>query len=457
MQLPRLVRTSTFRLSLIYLSVFGVSVLLLLGFIYWSTTQLAILQTEETIEAEITGLEEQFRRRGMLGLTEVVRERSANQRQSLYLLTNSERFVIAGNLNAWPEVETEVGGWFDFPYQRPIGGEVETHVAHARHIVVPGQFQLLVGRDVHEQREVTKFIKTSLLWALALTLALGLAGGVVMSRNLLRRVESVNRISRAVMEGNLDRRVPMTGSNDEMDRLAQNLNAMLDQIQRLITSMREVTDNVAHDLRSPLNRLRSRLEVTLMGRPTDAELREAIEQTIGEADELLATFNALLNIAKAEAGTLEVASAPIDVAHMVADIAELYEPAASEKSIMLEVAVSDGLNVDGDRQLLSQALANLVDNAIKYAPSNGVVMLRGARDDGQVELSVTDSGPGIPEMDRKRVVERFVRLEASRNSPGSGLGLSLVSAVAHLHKGELRLEDARPGLRAVLRLPVAAD
>ncbi len=453
MNLPKLFKTSTFRLSLIYLSVFGASVLLLLGFIYWSTARLTTSQTDETIAAEITGLSEQYRRSGLVGLADVVRERSRNQRQSLYLLTDGNRFVIAGNLNAWPEVETQPGGWLEFPYQRPMGGRVETHPARARHLIVPGEFQLLVGRDIHGQSEVIEFIRTSLAWALALTLALGLAGGILMSRNLLRRVEVINRTSREIMAGELDQRIPVRGANDELDQLALNLNEMLDQIERLVNSLREVTDNIAHDLRTPLNRLRSRLEVTLMGEGSAEQFREALEATISEADDLLATFNALLNIAKAEAGQLEISPETIDLGPFIDDLAELYEPAAAEKGLGLSAAVHGKIDFAADRQLLSQALANLIDNAIKYSETGGAVVIRADRSGGAVEISVTDSGPGIPENDRERVTQRFVRLEASRNSTGSGLGLSLVRAIAHLHHGELHLEDARPGLRASLRLP----
>lgn len=451
----KLLRTSTFRLALLYLALFCLSVLALLGFIYWNTVGFVAGQTDATVNAEITGLAEQYRRTGLTGLRAVVDERSRNQRFSLYLLASPgpARVPIAGNLDAWPPVETGSGGWLDFVYDRPMGADIETHQARARHLSLAGGFNLLVGRDVEERRRLELLIQESLLWAMALTLGLGLIGGVVISRNMLRRIDGIARASQEIMAGDFSRRVPVGGSGDEIDRLAGNLNAMLDEIERLMTGLREVTDNIAHDLRSPLNRLRNRLEVTLMQKPSAPAYRAAIGEAVADAEGLLNTFNALLGIARADAGAPGENLEPLDPGMLVRDVVELYAPAAEDKGLTLDHRIDDGLGLNGDRHLLSQALANLVDNAVKYTPAGGRILVAARRDGAAVELSVADSGSGIPPADRARVLDRFVRLDASRHSPGSGLGLSLVRAVARRHGAELRLEDNAPGLRAVLRFP----
>ena len=461
MRPAKLLRTSTFRIALVYLALFGLSVVALFAFVYWNTAVFIAEQTDETINAEITGLAEQYREGGLNGLLNVVRERGRDQSQSLYLLADPARRWLAGNLDAWPQVETGPGGWMDFIVRRKVGRRAETHHVRARHLLLRGGFQLLVGRDVQERHDLAERLRESLIWIVALTIALGLFGGVAMSRNMLRKIDAINRTSRDIMAGDLSRRVAVSGSNDEMDHLAQNLNAMLGEIERLMTGMRQVTDNIAHDLRSPLNRLRGRLEVTLMAPPSAAAYRTAMEETITEADSLLNTFNALLNIAEAEAGTQRGAMAELDPGRLAGDVAELYTPLAEEKGITLACEAAEGLRVTGDRHLLSQALANLADNAVKYTPRGGSVTLTARRTDGTdgtgggVELTVADSGPGIPAADRERVLERFQRLEASRNSPGSGLGLSLVAAVARLHGAKLVLDDNNPGLRVSLRFAAA--
>ena len=458
MRPTKLLRTSTFRLALVYLALFGLSVVALFAFVYWNTAVFIAEQTDETIKAEITGLAEQYREGGLIGLLDVVRERGRDQSQSLYLITDPGRRWLAGNLDAWPRVETGPGGWLDFIVQRHVGRRAETHHVRARHLLLRGGFQLLVGRDVQERHDLAERLRESLIWIVALTIALGLFGGVAMSRNMLHKIDAINRASREIMAGDLSRRVAVRGSNDELDRLAQNLNAMLGEIERLMTGMRKVTDNVAHDLRSPLNRLRGRLEVTLMAPPSTAAYRAAMEETIAEAEGLLNTFNALLGIAEAESGAHRGAMAELDPGRLAGDVAELYKPLAEEKGITLACEAAGGLGVSGDRHLLSQALANLADNAVKYTPPGGSVTLTARHTDsrgGAVELAVADSGPGIPEADRQRVLERFQRLEASRNSPGSGLGLSLVAAVARLHGAELVLDDNKPGLKVSLRFPVA--
>jgi hypothetical protein len=455
--LPRLLRTSAFRLALVYLALFGVSALGLLGFIYWNTAGFIASQTDQTIEAEITGLAEQYRVTGLAGLTAVVIERSRNQRESLYLLAAGNDRALAGNLDSLPDAPMDPAGWIDFAYQRPVGGVLRTHQARARHLLLPGRFQLLVGRDVEERSQIGRLIREAIVWAAALTMALGLAGGTLMSRNMLRRIEAVNAAAREIMGGDLSRRVPLRGSGDEMDQLAANVNAMLDQIQRLLDGMRQVTDNIAHDLRGPLHRMRTRLEVTL-ARPADiADYREALEATVNEAESLLGTFNALLSIAELESGMTRQTPEPLDLGRLVSDVAELYAPLAEERGLAFSVEAADGLTVAGERHLLSQALSNLVDNAIKYTPHGGQVRLAAARANGSCEAVVADSGPGIPTAERERVQDRFVRLEASRHRPGSGLGLSLVRAVAKAHGAEFRLEDNEPGLRVVLSLPAAGQ
>lgn len=450
-----IIRTTTFRLVLVYLALFALSAFLLLGFIYWSTAGISTGQTDDTINAEITGLAEQYRENGLGGLVKIVSERARNQRQSLYLLVGPGGRLVAGNLTRWPEAATGTGGLLEFTYQRTVGGIDTSRRARARHLQLGLGFQLLVGRDIQERLKLEKVMRTSLAWAVALTLGLGLLGGILLSRNLLRRVEVINRTSRAIMDGALDRRLPVSGSGDELDRLAENLNEMLDQIERLVTGMRQVTDNIAHDLRSPLNRLRGRLEVTLMGAGSQAEYRAAMEETIAESEILLETFNALLNIAQAEAGLAEDSLTVFDLSALVADMAELYTPAAEDKNQTLSGDVEAGIQICGDRHLAGQALANLMDNAVKYTPDGGSIALVLRRAGAGAELIVADSGPGIAEADRQRVLDRFQRLEASRNSPGTGLGLSLVRAVVKLHCAELVLEDNLPGLRVLLRFPDA--
>lgn len=452
--MARLLRTNAFRLAALYFALFAASVLALLSFIYFSTANFVEKQTEETIDAEITGLTEQYQQRGLAGLVEIIRTRSADEQSdaTLYLITSARLEPLVGNLSAWPSATQIRPGWISFPVQGRGRDAGETDSALASVFVLPGGYRLLVGRNLRDAEAFRTRINRTLAWSALATLALGVAGGLFMTRNMLRRVEAVNRTSERIIHGDLSQRVPLNGSGDEFDQLATNLNAMLDRIERLMIGMRQVADNIAHDLRTPLSRLRARLEVTLLEKPGAERYAEVLTETVAEADHLLGTFNALLSIAEAEAGSRRDAMAVVDLAEIARSVAELYEPVADEKGLSLAVASDPSIAVKGDRHLLSQAIANLLDNALKYTPS-GVVTLAARRDGESARIEVADRGPGVPADRREAVFNRFVRLEGSRSTPGNGLGLSLVRAVAQLHGGEVWLEGNEPGLKAIFTLP----
>jgi hypothetical protein len=424
-----------------------------LAFTYWNTRRTLDEQTDQIVEAEITGLAEQYQHLGLRGLAESVRNRSTRGTQALYLLTDALRRPVAGNLDSWPQTMTAAANVVEFDYERPVDGKLETRRARGRMLPVTGGFVLLVAQDVHERFLTTRMFTTTLPWTVALILLLGIAGGALMSRNMLQRLDAINRTSGEIMAGDLTRRVPRTGSGDEFDTLAENLNRMLDRIERLLKGLREVTDSVAHDLRTPLNRLRQRLEQSQARMMAAGSDTSEIERAIADTDQLIATFNALLLIAETDAGAARGAMSPLDLASVAGDVSELYEPLADEKNVTLTLVTASVPAIEGNRSLVAQALANLVDNAIKYTPAGGRVAVSISQSFAGIDLCVADSGPGIPAEDRARVVERFVRLEASRNSPGTGLGLSLVAAVAHFHNAKLLLEDNAPGLKAILRFP----
>ena len=448
-----------------YFALFGAAATVAIAYIYWNTTILLSRQLEQTIQAEIQGLQEQYKQGGMAQLAATVAERSQTPGNSLYLVTDSRARHIAGNLQkVSPELWSTVGR-VEFVYRRPAEGGPEKRLAFASVFRLPGGFRLIVGRDIEDRREFGRIISSTVLWGLGVMAILGIGGGYLVSRNLLSRIEAVTATSRTIMSGDLTGRVPISGSGDELDRLSQSLNDMLDRIEQLMNGLREVSDNIAHDLKTPLNRLRNRVEGALRDPSGEAAYREALERTIEEADDLIRTFNALLSIARLEAGAAGKTLEDVDLALVVKDVAELYEPLAEEQGLTLSVDAPDGVMLVGDRQLLGQALANLIDNAIKYGAP--VAKPREAKSDilddisvyvrhcGEIaEIAVEDHGVGIPAQERDRVLKRFVRLEASRSRPGSGLGLSLAAAVAHLHNGQIRLEDNQPGLKVVLGLPL---
>lgn len=449
MRAPELFRTQAFRIVLIYLFVFAASASALMAFVYWNTTNALDSQTDQTIENEVLELSDQYQRHGIRSLAELVIARSIHGGQGLYVLADSQHRVIAGNLDSWPGVIGNPGHFVEFDYERRSQVDGERRRARGQVLFLAGGFELLAAQDVHERYLIEKFFTTTLPYTVGLILLLGFGGGILLSRRMLQRLDSINRTASEIMGGDLSRRVVISGAHDEFDALAENLNAMLDRIERLMRGVQEVADSVAHDLRTPLTRLRNRLEA-ISRHAANGESTE-IEAAIAETDRLIATFNGLLLIAEADAGIVREAMTTVDLTSVGEDILELYAPLADENGIDLGLQPSGSITIEGNRSLVSQALANLVDNAIKYTPKGGKVTIAISERAVGAEISVSDTGPGIPPEHRIHVVERFVRLEASRSSPGTGLGLALVAAVSRLHGAVLILEDNKPGLKAIIR------
>ncbi len=446
----RLLRSSAFRLALLYMALVGVSAVVLLAFVYYSTASYMLRQADETIEAEISGLSERYQLTGLAGLTALIQERVGRQPSgsSIYLLADPQLTPIVGNLNRWPRVEPDENGWLDFE----LGAfEGETaHWARAKPFRLFGDFHLLVGRDMNELQAMRATIARTMGWGLALTAFLALFGGVLVSRSRIRRISVMHEAIGGVMAGDLTRRIPEDTTGDDLGALTDKLNQMLDELEKLVEGVRRVSDNIAHDLRTPLARLRNRLELLRREDP-----RPLVEQAIDDADGLLSTFKALMRIARIESGQHRPPLEKVELSTLVDDVVDLYRPLIEEAGKELTVKTTSGIRVRGDRDLLFQALSNLIDNALKYTRSGGRIEISLADSNGRIELAVADDGPGIPHEEREKVFQRFYRIDASRSTPGAGLGLSLVAAVAELHHADIRLEDNRPGLRVVLSLPKA--
>jgi len=461
--LGKLLRTTAFQLTLGYLLVFILFAASLLGYFALNTRRLITEQITATVDTEISGLREQYNLGGIRRLVVVVDLRSRRPGSSLYLVTTATGEGLAGNVGSLEPGVLDHPGWLETNYRRLEAPEGSDHHALVQIVQLPGGFRLLVGRDLEERERIFGIIANAAQWSLALVIVLGLAGGFFVSRRVLNRVEAMTETAQTIMAGDLAGRLPVAGTGDELDRLADRLNAMLERIEALMRGLKEVSDNIAHDLKTPLTRLRNRSEQALRGSGGIADYRAALEDTIAESDELIRTFDALLMIARAESGQARDNMTEFDAAEIARDVGELYEPVAEEKGIALKVEAPVAAPVRGNRELVSQALANLIDNAIKYAGPNGAlvngapaeIVVKAGNEGERISLSVADRGPGIPENERGRVVERFVRLEQSRSEPGSGLGLSLAAAVARLHGGELKLEDNEPGLRSIIALPRA--
>ncbi|MBT5032692.1 MAG: HAMP domain-containing histidine kinase [Proteobacteria bacterium] len=452
-QSTKLYNSSVFRLTLLYVLLFAGSVLAILSFFYWTSVGYLTTQTDETINAEIQGLAERYRTDGFTGLRVQIAERLSRQQpgeSTLYLLTDERYRLMLGNINQWPDAQADPEGWLDFELNTPVRGasanRVGTHMARGRNFLIGNRYHLLVGRGMSELQEVRQQIVRAMIFGVIATVVLALAGGGVLRRSLTRRLEAIIRTSRQVIRGDLSERVPTRHSGDEFDELSDNLNQMLSQIQQGMDGVRRVSDNIAHDLKTPLARLRNRLEeLRMVG--SDTELREQmIDQVVAEADGLLATFNALLRIARIESRGKREAFTEVDLSSILRDLQELYEALAEEKQQAFDFDAGQKIVIEGDRDMLFQALANLLDNAIKYTPRGGVVGLRMLESDGETLIQVCDSGPGIPESEHDNVIQRFYRMDESRTTPGSGLGLALADAVFRLHDMELRFSNNHPGL-----------
>ncbi len=464
--LAKLFRTTVFKVSLAYLAISAIGAGLVLGSVGDNVKMLVDQQIAQTVAADIAGLSEQYAQGGIRRLVESVENRTQRPGADLYLVTTAAGLPIAGNIASLPPGVIEKPGLVETSYE-PAGGAGKQRRAMARIFALPGGFRLLVGHDLEEGESLRNILAGALATSLFWLVVIGTLGGLWVARRVLNRVDSINAKAKTIVAGDLSGRLPVAGTGDELDRLVQNINAMLERIGELMAGVKQVSDNIAHDLKTPLTRLRGRAEQALQLGKTPEDYRGALEKVIEESDRLIHIFDALLNIARAEAGSGREGMTDFDVSSVVEDVGELYEPAAEERGFALTVEAGRNLIIHGSRELVGQAIANLVDNALKYgasdhpeqaqgAPEKRSVALSARRNGGQIEISVADHGPGIDEQDRARVLDRFVRLENSRSRPGSGLGLSLAAAVARLHNGALRLEDNAPGLRVVIALPAQA-
>ena len=446
MNLRRLVRTSSFRLTLLYAVFTGASFLLLFAVIFWSTTRFMQHQIDITVEAEIKEVRTAAGDGSLASLSRAIESSTKQAGGFFYLLQDRAGKVLAGDL---PPLDPVIG----------IREWVEPNrLAHFRKIDIRGRGEatdgggyLFVGTNAHEVHELRESVAQSFLWGLGAATLLVLLGGALMSASVLRRIEAVSRTSRDIVAGDLQRRIPLNGSGDEFDHLADSLNAMLDRIGVLMEGLRQVSTDIAHDLRTPLTRLRQRLELAQQ-RPADANaLHATLDATLTDIDAILQTFGALLRIAQIESGARKASFRTVDLSELLHTVGEIYQPSIEEKSQSLREDIATGLSVNGDRELLTQLFANLMENASRHCDDGAHIGLSARRVGNAIEVVVADDGRGIPADMREKVLQRFVRLDASRTTPGNGLGLSMAYAVAMLHDAELELEDNEPGLRVRVR------
>lgn len=458
-----LLRVTAVRLSIVYTLIFGLVAVGLVAYMTGATVNVLRKQFEESINTEVQGLAVIYRQRGLRALVSTLERRARSPGANLYLVTSSSGEILGGNV---PWIEDRVmrrTGWTGRPFRYERYGDtgVETHRAIARVLEVPNGLRILVGRDIGETEGFRNVVRRSFTLALGTMVALGLLTWFFVGRRALKRIDDVSNSSVRIMGGDRSERLPVTGSGDEFDRLSESLNKMLDRIHNLDDGLKQMSDNIAHDLKTPITRLRNKADEAL--RTTgDATAREAmIADMISDCDQIVKTFDALLMISRVESGASVAKLARLDVREVLGDVHELYEALQEEAgfALRLELKVDGPVMIDGNRELLSQAVSNLIDNAMKYGkPSSGDAEICLALDvtGAGVMISVSDNGEGIGEGDRERVKERFVRLDKSRNQSGNGLGLSLVEAVATLHKGKLLLQNNNPGLRATLSVPRVA-
>jgi signal transduction histidine kinase len=448
--LERLFRSAGLRFGVIYAGLFGISAAALAAFLWWSTAGLLERQTAAAIDADAQGLSERYVLGGVGALVDTIRQRVDNNvdDDAIYLLVDGDYRRIAGNLDSWPvSVTLDVES-----AELKIFRAGASSTAMVRRFQLSEGYHLLVGRDVEARSQLRRMVADAMIWAAGIAVALGSVGAAAVRLLFRATLADVSATAAAIGAGDLTRRVRVSGHGDEFDLLAETINDMLDRIGRLMDGVRQVSNAIAHDLRTPITRARARLEDAAVHAGGPEDLRAAIERAVADLDGVVAVFQALLRIAEIEAGSRRSAFTAFDLAPVLQDLVELYDAVAEENGQRLESLVPPVLSVFGDRDMVQQAVANLLDNAVKYSPPEGVITLSAEAVRGGVLISVADRGPGMPEADRQRATERFFRAEQARSTPGSGLGLSLVDAVAHLHGGMLMLEDNEPGLRAVLSL-----
>lgn len=442
MSLPRIVRTSAFRFTLLYVAFFAASVIVLFGIVAFSATNFMARQIDRTVANEIAEIRADTGDRGEAALQKIVALLTAKSPGIFYLLQDKDGVVLAGNMEPI----------------HPILGIRQLHRSHHRQnarlaggirgqgLVMPDRSYLFVGLSSFELGEMQEVIAQAFLFGLAATVCLALAGGVLTSASLLRRIEAISDASRVIMRGDLDRRIPLGGANDELDHLAISLNAMLDRIQDLMNGLQQVSSDIAHDLRTPLTRLRQRLELAQGREQSVPQLQASIGSAIEETDAILGTFAALLSIAQIESGSRKQRFSPLDLGAILRELVEIYRPVAEEKGQMIQSCIASNLMIQGDPALLTQLYANLIENAINHTPNGTALTVSASTEGGKIETIVADRGPGIPASLRGKVLQRFFRLDASRTQAGNGLGLSLVNAIALLHDATLEMRDHQPGL-----------
>ena len=467
MRLPSLLRRTPFRLTLLFLALFAAAASAILAYVYFASAAEARTKAERDVRGEMQVLTGIYQERGYDALNRALIDRTLRDNSFLYLLKNPDGSQVTGSLTDFPiAAMEETQEWTTFPFtDTDVEGRVTRPQVRGVQVQLTGGGMLFVGQSLGDTEAYLARLTRALWTAMGIVLLLGLAGGILVSRNLEHAMGRLGKVVTAVQEGDLKARAEVRNSGDELDELGSGLNTMLDRLEGSMASIRHAGDAIAHDLRSPLTRMRAKLEVALM----DADAGkidgvDAVQLALDEADNLLKTFNTVLAIARLQSAAGRTPDPKVfDAADLAADMAELYEPASEDKGLEFSAEIERGLMIEGNQPFLAQALANIIDNAIKYTPTGGAVMLRARRrSSGEIEYSVTDTGPGVPEADRERVIERFVRLDNSRTEAGSGLGLSLVGAVMEAHGGRILLDEGPgeyggfgPGLRVALVLPAA--